>query len=116
MKTTEIDYFYTIHPGNKNGVKMRSCWYNEIKKYMLELLESQGEIPFMVFVQLVHTKFAGDLGENTGWHLYQVKLDLEARGILKHRRPQRGKIGSSVVSKVSGKNINRRRMSFSYVG
>jgi hypothetical protein len=85
------EYVYTIHPEGKDGVKIKAEWYHSIKAYMIEILKNENEISLNSFVEMVHSQFVDELGENAGWFVYHVKLDMEARGMLKHTRLNKGR-------------------------
>src|SRR4051812_7066866 len=86
MIALKEEYFQTIHPDGKDGVKIKARWYNSIKEFIIEIFETEKEISFTAFLERLHSQFVGELGENAGWFVYQVKLDMEARGLLKHTR------------------------------
>src|SRR5687767_14644894 len=91
MTVFDTDYFKTLHPDGRSGVRMKASLYSAIKAFVLHILENEREILFSTFVQKVYDQFINDLGENTGWFLYHVKLDMETRGLIKHdRRTRKG--------------------------
>jgi galactokinase len=96
---TDIDkeYLWTIHPEHKDGVKMKAVLYRLIRDFILETLATEGEIDFHYFLDKVHSRFVPDLGDHTGWLLYHVKLDLEARGLIQHDRSKKRGDRSAVV-------------------
>lgn len=73
----------TIRPGNKTGITMTRDRYNAIKEFILKTLDQEAELTFNKLLTKGHLRFYPSLGETTGWYLYQVKLDLEARGLIK---------------------------------
>jgi galactokinase len=91
------EYLWTIHPEHKDGVRMKAVWYQSIKGFILKTLEGEEEVRFTEFFAKVHSHFAPHLGENTGWFLYHVKLDLEARGLIVHDRSIKRNNRSAVV-------------------
>lgn len=80
------DSLRTVHPGQKIGVKMGRSDYEVLKNFILETLDAYSEITVNDLLGHAQLKFANEFRDSTGWHVYQVKLDLEARGIIKHDR------------------------------
>ena len=77
-------FVQTITPRQGNGVKMKSELYQSIRDAMIQiLLNERRGMTSETFFSLLHDKFAKTLGANTGWYIYQVKLDMEARGFIK---------------------------------
>ena len=88
MVEVKEEYVCTIRPDRKPGVKIKARWYNSIKEVILEILR-RDDVFLDVFMDRLHGRFVGYLGENTGWHLYHVKLDMEARGLIAHEQFKR---------------------------
>ena len=77
-----IDYVITLQPNGKKGIRMKKEIYDSLKGAMLNLLENHPEISSQSFFGVLNDQFVGVLGDNTGWYLYQVKLDIQAKGII----------------------------------
>lgn len=91
---------------------MKSTLYDSIKAFILHMLENEREILFSTFLQKVHDQFVNDLGENTGWFLYHVKLDMETRGLIKHDRLTRKSTRQSMIKlppQTSGRKVSAGR-------
>ncbi len=74
----------TLHPEGKSGVNILKRRYDQIKESIIMILtENGGEIAFKdlseIAVDILSDKFDG----NVLWYVVSVKLDLEARGIIK---------------------------------
>ena len=74
------------HPQGKKPVSMSKEKYDLLKPVVLKYLRSKGKAPFSEISSAItkdfktnRTKFQGSLP----WHLEWVKLDLEARKIIK---------------------------------
>ena len=80
------EFVYTVQPHNKDGVRMKLDTYNALKGFILKQLESENEITVNTLLQKGQEQFGYILGELTSWHVYQVKLDLEARGLIRNAR------------------------------
>ena len=79
----------TLHPNpKKQGVNIDQDKYDTIRSNLLTTLEQNGPIPFMKLantVALANPDFEG----SPMWYCETVKLDLEARGIIRHNRTAR---------------------------
>jgi hypothetical protein len=84
--------YMTLHPDNRQGIRMRFDLYFEIKSAILELLDGDNVIPISVLISELHSRFYDQLGANTGWYVMNVKLDLEARGFILVEKKGRGQL------------------------
>lgn len=73
----------TLHPDGKKGVNILKRRYGLIKDTILLILEKEGQITFESLadkaVEIVEKDFDG----KPLWYIVTVKLDLEARGVIK---------------------------------
>ncbi len=74
----------TLHPEGKAGVNILKRRYDQIKEaIMMILAENGGELSFQelseIAVDILTDKFDGKVL----WYVVSVKLDLEARGVIK---------------------------------
>jgi len=83
------DFLRTVHPANKVGVRLSRSKYEKVKDFMLNLLDNDCEVTVNELLTQTHLNFETELRDGTGWFIYQVKLDLEARGLIKHERSVR---------------------------
>jgi hypothetical protein len=82
---------HTLHPDKKQGVKISKEKYETIRKAILSTLRKQREMTFMNLSRAVEKEVRGNFDGSVTWYVTTVKLDLEARGILKrvpNSRPQ----------------------------
>ncbi len=78
-----MEFVKTFHPHDKSGVKIRAELYQSIRDEMAAvLLAEENGMTSQLFFERMHERFVDTLGANTGWYLYQVKLDMEARGMI----------------------------------
>ncbi|MEO7992740.1 MAG: hypothetical protein ABI663_24525 [Chryseolinea sp.] len=80
-----MDLLKTLKPNNKTGISMRTDLYEALKNKMIDLLKEDGW-HLHLFFRVLHEQFSNELGEETGWYLYHVKLDLETKGVIKVER------------------------------
>ena len=85
------DMIRTLHPEKKQGVNISKTKYEVIRKAILCVLETEKEISFMNLSRAVEKEVNGTFEGSVTWYVTTVKLDLEARGIVKrvpNSRPQ----------------------------
>jgi galactokinase len=92
----------TIQRGDKLGALMIRSEYDEVKNYFLQVLEEENPTSIINLLAKGHEKFSHVFKEETGWYLYNVKLDLEARGMISHiysdKKSKRTLISKSIGS------------------
>lgn len=85
--------FMTMHPeGDKVGVNIDKDKYELIREAILNLVHSRGEIAFKDLAPQVGKLVSGKFDGSVSWYVTTVKLDLEARGLIKRvpgSKPQR---------------------------
>jgi uncharacterized protein DUF6958 len=85
------DMIRTLHPEKKQGVNISRTKYEIIRKAILSTLNSEKEMTFMNLSRAVEKEVNGSFEGSVTWYVTTVKLDLEARGVVKrvrHSRPQ----------------------------
>jgi hypothetical protein len=85
------DTIRTLHPEKKQGVNISKEKYEIIRKAILSALHKQNEISFMNLSRAVEKEVNGSFEGSVNWYVTTVKLDLEARGVIKrvpNSRPQ----------------------------
>ncbi len=85
------DTIRTLHPEKKQGVNISREKYEMIRKAILSALHKQNEITFMNLSRAVEKEVNGNFEGSVTWYVTTVKLDLEARGMIKrvpNSRPQ----------------------------
>lgn len=85
------DTIRTLHPEKKQGVKISKAKYEIIRTAILCVLQKEKEITFMNLSRAVEKEVNGTFEGSVTWYVTTVKLDLEARGVVKRvpgSRPQ----------------------------
>jgi hypothetical protein len=85
------DTIRTLHPEKKQGVNISREKYEIICKAIMSTLEGKKEMTFMNLSRAVEKQVNGNFEGSVTWYVTTVKLDLEARGVIKrvpHSRPQ----------------------------
>jgi len=74
------------HPTGKKAVSMDNANYELFKNYILKNLKEKGEMSHTELLRYVSKDFKNDevkFNGSIGWHMEWVKLDLEAKIIIK---------------------------------
>jgi len=85
------DLIRTLHPGKKQGVNISREKYGIICEAILTVLRAQKEMTFRNLSRAVEKEVNGNFEGSVMWYVTTVKLDLEARGLVKRvpgSRPQ----------------------------
>jgi galactokinase len=75
-------YVTTLRLDERYGVRILLSYYESIRDYMLEVVGRNDQITTKGLLDKCFEKFEHTFGENTGWYIYNVKIDLEARGVI----------------------------------
>ena len=73
---------WTLHPQGKKGVHILLRRYDTIKTFILETIESHGEITYSELNDLAVNALQNTFDGKVTWYVVSVKLDLEARGVI----------------------------------
>lgn len=80
-----------IHPEGKKAVKMDTIKYDLLRNTICDILKMKPELSYKELIlsvnenfKLANIQFSGSVN----WHLEWVKLDLEARNIIRRSRDQ----------------------------
>ena len=85
------DMIRTLHPEKKQGVNISREKYEIICEAILSVLRAQKEMTFRNLSRAVEKEVNGNFEGSVMWYVTTVKLDLEARGLVKRvpgSRPQ----------------------------
>ncbi|MGC9342503.1 MAG: DUF6958 family protein [Bacteroidales bacterium] len=80
----------TRHPEGKKGVNISLEKYNQIKSFILEMVSCQGPISYRELNALAKKQLTNVFNGSIPWYIVTVKLDLEARGIIKRVEQKSG--------------------------
>ena len=90
----------TKHPLGKKGVSISKAKYDQVKSTLIECLRSK-HLTHLELTKCANQKLEGKFEGSINWYAETVKLDLEARNIIKRNKktkPQRYKLHSKVTS------------------
>ena len=73
----------TLHPQGKKGVNIDLHKYTTLKNYIMDTLAAQGDMTYQDLNQQAIDQLSDSFSGSVPWYLVTVKLDLEARGMIK---------------------------------
>ena len=77
------DKILTLHPEGKQGVNIDRQKYEWMKAAILETLTEEGPTPFKELGDRVSKRLPAEWEGSLMWYLTTVKLDLEARNLIR---------------------------------
>ena len=80
----------TLHPDGKQGVNISRQKYNQIKSFILEIISCRGTVSYRELNAIAKAQLGKVFDGSVSWYIVTVKLDLEARGVLKRIRQKSG--------------------------
>ena len=79
------DYIKTIQPGGKVGPLVNQKVYNEIKEFIIKtILDTENCIEISKLINICFSKFEPIYKDQAGILIYNIKKDIEARGLINH--------------------------------
>ena len=83
----DADRVLTLHPDGKQGVRIERAKYDGMRAALLAVVPAEEPgVPFQGLADRVRQQLPADVytaGVSVSWYLITVKLDLEARGVLR---------------------------------
>jgi len=73
----------TLHPQGKQGVNIDQAKYDQIRAAIVLALEQHRELAFGELITKLEAQLSGKFQGSIPWYVTTVKLDLEARRVLK---------------------------------
>lgn len=89
--TTKMsDKIMTLHPMlGKTGIDISKQKYDLLRDTITEIVRTHGQITFTDLLNEARQKLAAEFDDTVSWYTTTVKLDLEARHILRCERGSR---------------------------
>ena len=78
-----MEKILTLHPQGKKGVNISKAKYDQMMEFILTSIKEKEVITFSDLGDLAVEKLEGKFDGSIMWYFTSVKLDLEARGIIK---------------------------------
>ena len=73
----------TFRPGGKKGTTMLKSHYDQMTSYILSLLDNDDQVTLNSLVEKAQTDISDSIDSDIAWYILQVKLDLEARDLIR---------------------------------
>jgi hypothetical protein len=73
----------TRHPEKKQGVRISKAKYDAIRDVIVGVVRAKKEVTFDELAEAANKKLRGKFDGSITWYVTTVKLDLEARKIIK---------------------------------
>lgn len=84
MTTVECDkVVFTQHPEGKRGACIPKDDYYQLCSSILTVLDHEDRITLPELIDMVQRDFNTGINANIAWRILVVKLDLEAKGVIK---------------------------------
>jgi hypothetical protein len=107
-RTEGVVNVQTVRPGGKKGIVLAKQIYDEFRQFIVQVLETEEDVTTNKLIDLARETFTEGLDGDMGWYILQVKLDMEARGWIKHYVPLHEK--KTPFMKLTGKGKRKLRM------
>ena len=78
-----MEKILTLHPKGKKGVNISKAKYDQMVEFILTALKEKEVITFSDLGDLAVERLEGKFDGSIMWYFTSVKLDLEARGMIK---------------------------------
>jgi uncharacterized membrane protein YukC len=84
MKSVEEteDIIGTVKPGGKRGIQMIKRQYNILRAFIMNESTQNSELTLTDLLEKARRELVNDIDSDVAWFVLQVKLDLEARGLI----------------------------------
>jgi|SRR5688572_6963385 hypothetical protein len=73
----------TFRPGGKKGTTMLKSHYDQMASYILSLLDNDENVTLNSLVEKAQADISDSIDSDVAWYILQVKLDLEARDLIR---------------------------------
>ena len=73
----------TRHPDGKKGVNISKEKYDIVRSAIVDSLREKGELSYTELTKQVERKLSGNFSGSIPWYVVTVKLDMEARDLIK---------------------------------
>lgn len=77
------DKIMTLHPQGKKGVNILKRRYDQMADYLLSVIKKRKQISYSELDDLAVEHLKDKFDGKVSWYVVTVKLDLEARGVIR---------------------------------
>jgi hypothetical protein len=90
----------TSRPNRRPGVRMKMDQYTRLSDFIVTAIDQHSEIRLDQLLEIAQSKFIPEFpADEIGWYILQVKLDLEAKGIIEQKITQHYPRKTTIVRK-----------------
>jgi len=72
----------TLHPDGKQGIRINKDEYELLSAFILFTIKDVGYVNLNRLIDKAQNSFSDPLDAEVAWRVFQIKLDLEARGLI----------------------------------
>lgn len=83
MNNSKAKMIQLLHPEGKKNFKISEEKYDTVKGSILRCLKSKGELTHTELIGCVSNGLAAGFDGSISWYVEAVKLDLEARSVIR---------------------------------
>jgi hypothetical protein len=83
MKSSRAKMIQLLHPEGKKNFKISEEKYDAVKRSIVHYLKSRGEMTHRELLGCVSNSLAAGFDGSISWYVEAVKLDLEAKGVIR---------------------------------
>jgi DNA-binding HxlR family transcriptional regulator len=83
MEKVDNEMVHMLQPDSRKGELIIKRVYEKWSRFILSSLDTEKDLTLSDLLERAHQDFKGINDHETGWHVLQVKRDLEARGLIK---------------------------------
>jgi len=87
MMMQEKKVVQMLRPDGKKGVSIPEDQYESLRLFVLAQLDSRGDATLNELIERANDIFQDKIDSDLSWYVLQVKLDLEARGMIRSFTP-----------------------------
>lgn len=87
MMMQEKKVVQMLRPDGKKGVSVPEDQYESLRFFVLSFLDTKGDSTLNELIEQANTTFQDKIDSDLSWYVLQVKLDLEARGMIRSFTP-----------------------------
>ena len=73
----------TFKPGGKKGTTMLKSHYDQMVSFILTMLDNDDQVTLNSLVEKAQADISDSIDSDIAWYILQVKLDLEARDLIR---------------------------------
>ncbi|HEY3405446.1 MAG TPA: hypothetical protein VGK59_18815 [Ohtaekwangia sp.] len=77
------EIIWTYRPDGKKGTQISRAQYNLLASFILNVLNAHEEVTLQQLLEKAQAEISESIDSDVAWYILQVKLDLEARDLVR---------------------------------